>query len=161
MKDQSKLYTFSLEKEKLNLIQTISKEKIIVSKVQAELCTVLDLINQAKVKLGDYNAHGIAKAACSNRRAPNQRLGAKLAVSATKKIIRDEIDQLRNAVAVVDLKSNKLKVTAKETKKKIDTLRGDRLSLLKLFSSTNEELSLKKQQICSINNEIQAVSKFF
>jgi hypothetical protein len=139
----------------------MGKERKAKKELETKITALESRVQERRVRLGEYNAlfMTIEKAeeraavergaAPSKDKAARQKLGAREAISGTKRIIEINLNKMENEIATQGMKLNKSRDHNLKLKDKIDALRKEHLTYNKLFASLGHDLEMYKEKVKS------------
>lgn len=143
------------------LLTQMGKERKAKKELETKITALESRVQERRTRLGEYNAlfMTIEKAeeraavergaAPSKDKAARQKLGAREAISGTKRIIDINLHKMENEIATQGMKLNKSRDHNLKLKDKIDALRKEHLTYNKLFVTLGHDLEMYKEKIKS------------
>ena len=131
---------------KFRLMQQMGKEKKTKKELEQKIMAMESKVFERRQRLGEYNALFMSLDGAADR-APRQRLGAREAVSGTKRIIDINLHKLQNEIATQGMKLNRARDRNLHLREKVDLLRKEHITFRKLFGHMSTELEEIKEKI--------------
>ena len=127
-------------------MQQMGKEKKTKKELEQKIMAMESKVFERRQRLGEYNALFMSLDGAAER-APRQRLGAREAVSGTKRIIDINLHKLQNEIATQGMKLNRARDRNLHLREKVDLLRKEHITFRKLFAHMSTELEEIKEKI--------------
>lgn len=127
-------------------MQQMGKEKKTKKELEQKITAMESKVFERRQRLGEYNALFMSLDGAAER-APRQRLGAREAVSGTKRIIDINLHKLQNEIATQGMKLNRARDRNLHLREKVDLLRKEHITFRKLFGHMGAELETIKEKI--------------
>jgi hypothetical protein len=131
---------------KFRLMQQMGMERKTKKELEQKIFAMESKVFERRQKLGEYNALFMSLDGAAER-APRQRLGAREAVSGTRRIIDINLHKLQSEISTQSLKLNRARASNLHLREKVDLLRKEHLTFRKLFSHMGAELDEIKEKI--------------
>jgi chromosome segregation ATPase len=127
-------------------MQQMGKEKKTKKELEQKIMALESKVFERRQRLGEYNALFMSLDGAAER-APRQRLGAREAVSGTKRIIEINLHKLQSELAAQGMKLNRARDRNLHLREKVDLLRKEHITFRKLFGHMGGELDELKEKI--------------
>ena len=131
---------------KFRLMQQMGKEKKTKKELEQKIMALESKVFERRQRLGEYNALFMSLDGAAER-APRQRLGAREAVSGTKRIIEINLHKVQSELAAQGMKLNRARDRNLHLREKVDLLRKEHITFRKLFGSMGGDLEGLKEKI--------------
>ena len=131
---------------KFRLMQQMGKEKKLKREFEQKIVAMESKVFERRQRLGEYNALFMSLDGAAER-APRQKLGAREAVSGTKRIIDINLHKLSQEKAKLEMKLNRAQDRNLHLKEKVDLLRKEHITFRKLFASMGGDLEELREKI--------------
>ena len=127
-------------------MQQMGKEKKTKKELEQKIMALESKVFERRQRLGEYNALFMSLDGAAER-APRQRLGAREAVSGTKRIIEINLHKVQSELAAQGMKLNRARDRNLHLREKVDLLRKEHITFRKLFASMGGDLEELREKI--------------